>query len=181
MENGKCMKKGKVIFLNGVSSSGKTTLAWKIQDIATEPYYLISQDQFCETWPYHYWKANPEQIFNHTMHLMYQTIKMFAELGENLIVDHVLLNNEKLKSANNEGTLSDIKEQLSNLDVLYVHVTCPPEILRKREIDRGDRKIGNAESQLPYLDPQTGYDITVDTYKMTVDECAQDILSLVKP
>lgn len=87
------MKKGNIILLNGVSSSGKTTLAWKIQELAKQPYYLISQDQFCEMWPYPFWKEKPEQIFNHTMHMMYQTIKMLAEQGENLIVDHVLLNN----------------------------------------------------------------------------------------
>lgn len=174
------MEKGKIIFLNGVSSSGKTTLAWKIQDMAKEPYYLISQDQFCEMWPYSYWKENPEKIFNHTMHMMYRTIRMLAELRENIIIDHVLLSNEKLKSTNSEGTLSDLKNQLSEFNLLYVNVTCPIEILRKREIERGDREVGSAEKQIPFLDPQIGYDITVDTYQMKVDDCAHSILSLMK-
>jgi chloramphenicol 3-O-phosphotransferase len=42
------MEKGKIIFLNGVSSCGKTTLGWKLQELAKSHYYLISQDQFAE-------------------------------------------------------------------------------------------------------------------------------------
>lgn len=172
------MKKGKIILLNGVSSSGKTSLGWKIQDTAKTHYYLISQDQFCEMWPAPFWSQNPEKEFNHTMSMMYKTIEMFASLGENVVVDHVLLNNEKLKSDNGEGTLEDFKKHLDGYEVLYVHVTCQIEELRKREAERGDREIGNAEGQIPYIDPQSGYDITVDTSVDSLDECAKKILAL---
>lgn len=174
------MEKGKIIFLNGVSSSGKTTLGWKIQDLSKTHYYLISQDQFCEMWPAPFWTQNPEKEFNHTMSMMYKTIKMFASMGENVVVDHVLLNNEKLKSDNGEGTFQDFKKQLEGYKVLYVHVICPIEELKKRESERGDREIGNAEGQIPYLEPQEGYDITIDTSNASIDECASKILELVE-
>jgi len=38
------MSKGKVICLNGVSSSGKSTLAKSLQEKLNEPYYLMSED-----------------------------------------------------------------------------------------------------------------------------------------
>lgn len=174
------MERGKIILLNGVSSSGKTTLGWKIQDLAKKHYYLISQDQFCEMWPAPFWAENPAKEFNHTMSMMYKTIEMFASLGENIVVDHVLLNNEKLKSGNGEGTLQDFKKQLEGYEVLYVHVTCPVEELRRREVERGNRKIGNAEGQITYLEPQEGYDITVDTSIASLDECARKILTLLE-
>ena len=40
------MNKGKIICLNGVSSSGKSTLAKALQDKLKEPYYLMSEDTF---------------------------------------------------------------------------------------------------------------------------------------
>lgn len=174
------MEKGKIIFLNGVSSSGKTTLGWKIQDLSKTHYYLVSQDQFCEMWPAPFWIHNPEKEFNHTMSMMYKTIKMFASMGENVVVDHILLNNERLKSDNGEGTFQDFKKQLEGYEVLYVHVICPIEELRKREAERGDREIGNAEGQIPYLEPQEGYDITIDTSIASIDKCASKILELVE-
>ena len=172
--------KGTIILLNGVSSSGKTTLGWEIQNRAKSHYYLISQDQFCEMWPYSFWNKNHEKEFNHTMNMMYKTIGFFASMGENVVVDHVLLNNESLKSDNGEGTLEDFKEQLSGFRILYVHVTCPVEEIRKREAKRGDRGIGTGEIQLSCLSPQDGYDITVDTFINSTEECAQMILELVE-
>ena len=173
------MEKGKIIFLNGVSSSGKTTLGWKIQELAKEHYYLISQDQFCEMWPALFWRQNPEKEFNHTMSMMYKTIEMFASVGENIVVGHVLLSNERLKSDNGEGTLQDFQKKLEGYKVLYVHVTCSIEELRKREAERGDREIGNAEGQIQYLEPLMKYDITVDTTKASLNDCANAILRLI--
>lgn len=173
------MKKGKVIFLNGTSSSGKTTLAWKIQDIAKEPYYQISQDMFCEIWPGQYWSINPDRIFNHTMSLMYHTVRMFVEKGENVVLDHVLLCNEKLRSDNGEATLEEFEQIMTGIDVLYVKVECPIEELQRREKLRGDRDVGLAESQIKLLCPQEGYDLVIDTYREDTEVSAKRILELI--
>ncbi|MBR4879636.1 MAG: chemotaxis protein, partial [Clostridia bacterium] len=53
---------------------------------------------------------------------------------------------------------------------------CPVEILREREKARGDRCVGSAESSFTYLFPKDGYDIEVDTHKITADECAEKII-----
>ena len=37
---------GNIIFLNGCSSAGKTTLAIKLQQMLDEPYQHIALDQF---------------------------------------------------------------------------------------------------------------------------------------
>jgi chloramphenicol 3-O phosphotransferase len=63
--------------------------------------------------------------------------------------------------------------------VLFVRVTCPVEELRRREKERGDRGIGQGESQLTQLDPQDTYDITVDTHTSTKEECADKIIELL--
>lgn len=174
------MNKGNIIFLNGVSSAGKTSLALALQDCASTPYYTISQDSFCDMWPGKFWEEDPEKMFNHTISLMYKTIRMFSDLGNNVIVDHVLLNNERLHSENNEATLKDCIEQLGENPVLFVHVVCPVEELRRREMERGDRDIGNAESQLAYIDPQDTYDITVDTFHTPINECVKQIIEALE-
>ena len=45
------MNKGKVIVLNGVSSSGKTTLAKAMQEAFDEPYIRLSIDDFINMMP----------------------------------------------------------------------------------------------------------------------------------
>lgn len=174
------MKRGKVIFLNGVSSSGKTTLAWKIQDLAREPYYQIAQDMFCEMWPGEFWNRTPEKIFNHTMSLMYNTVRMFVDKGENVVLDHVLLCDEKLKSDNGEATLQEFREIMKGVEVLYVKVECPVEELQKREKLRENREVGLAESQIVLLNPQHGYDLVIDTYNEDTEISAKRILELIE-
>jgi len=62
---------------------------------------------------------------------------------------------------------------------LYVGVFCPLEELRRREKERGNREIGLAESQLDDMFPQDKYDITVDTFTNTAEECADKIIELL--
>ena len=42
------MEKGKIIILNGVSSSGKTTLAKKLQEKVFEAFFIITGDDYME-------------------------------------------------------------------------------------------------------------------------------------
>jgi len=45
------MEKGHIIFLNGTSSSGKTTIAKALQESLSEPYMRISVDDFIGKYP----------------------------------------------------------------------------------------------------------------------------------
>jgi len=51
--------------------------------------------------------------------------------------------------------------------------------LKRREKERGNRPIGNAEKMLSQLCPKDTYDITVDTFKNTKEECADMIIELL--
>ena len=53
--------------------------------------------------------------------------------------------------------------------VLFVKATCPLQELQRREIEKGDREIGNAEWQFPLLHPQNTYDITVNTFENVIN------------
>jgi len=97
---------------------------------------------------------------------MFYPIKAFSDIGVSTIIDDVL-------SKGDIVGLKEAVELLHDYPVLFVHVTCPLEELRRREKERGDRDIGQGESQLTDLNPQDTYDITVDTTK---DECVDEII-----
>jgi chloramphenicol 3-O-phosphotransferase len=52
------MEKGKIIFLNGVSSSGKTTLAKSLQERLPDLFYWIAVDIFIDMMPKKYFSID---------------------------------------------------------------------------------------------------------------------------
>ena len=165
--------KGKIIFLNGTSSAGKTTLAKALQEKLQEPYYFLSFDSIRGMIPDKYrrgdfgvdvaWKLffNAASWFNHS-------IKLFSDMGFNTVVEYTFEKSHK--------TLEECVELLHEYPVLFVHVTCPAEELRRREKERGDRQPGLAENLLKNLEPQDTYDITADTHNNSTEECADKII-----
>jgi len=168
------MQKGKIICLNGVSSAGKTTLARALQERLSEPYYWMSEDTFMEMAPKKFVADGSDKndtIWTQAYVNMYHVIKMYSEMGCNTVVDVVL---------DSDSFLHEIVEILHGNPVLFVHVTCPPEELSRREKVRGNREIGIAVAALPHLCPKDEiYDITVDTHLNTTEVCADKIISLL--
>ena len=171
------MQKGKIIFLNGVSSSGKTTLSKILQERFPDQFFLIPIDILNVISPQKdsrsydvRFKADPKPV----MSALFGCVKTFSDNGLNVIVDTVFVKNAHLALDNCLNVFPDC-----DYPVLLVHVTCPLEELRRREKERGDRKIGHGESLIPLLDPQDTYDITVDTFYETIDECADKIIELL--
>jgi len=168
------MDKGKIILLNGVSSSGKSTLGLALQDTLPEKYFLFSQDGFSETWPYKYWKEDGDGIYIETMKYMNQTIRMLAFSGVNIIIDHLFLDNGK-PNATGVVVLRDCIQNFWDLSVLFVRVDCDYDELDRRERWRGDRGVGTAERQLKELYPKHSYDMVINTSARSTIRCAEEI------
>lgn len=165
------MQRGKIIFLNGVSSSGKTTLAKTLQARLPEPYYWLSVDTFMDMTPEKHMSNDDDEVIK-TISAMYRTIKTFSDMGLNTVVDDVFSVSQEL--------LDECVEILHEYPVLFVHVTCPLEELQRREKERGDRTIGQAEEQLSVLLPlDNTYDVTVDTHNDAKEKCADKIIELL--
>ena len=160
------MEKGKIIILNGVSSSGKSTLSRVLQDKVSEAFFVITGDDFMEMLGRSKYVDISTEAYIQFYTAECQTAKALSDIGMNLIMDNVFLKDEKVG-------LKEWVELLHDYPVLFVHVTCPLEELRRREKERGNRDIGQGESQLTDLNPQDTYDITVDTTK---DECVDKII-----
>jgi len=161
------VKQGKVILLNGVSSSGKTTLAKKIQEQLEDKYYHIQQDIFCTMVHGKFYNKDYENTEDAAILAMYNFVLSLCENGENSIVDTVIMDCK-------EKWLRASVELLKDMPVTFVKVNCPLHELEKREIERGDRKVGLSRLQIDTMKFNT-YDVEVNTYEMPIDECVEKI------
>ena len=175
------MGKGKIILLNGVSSSGKTTLVKALQNRLEEPYFSLSSDmyqrdmipdKFTNYRGSHYRHETHLTLFLKSMSVFHHTIRLFSDMECHTVVDHIFLERHR--------TLEECVQLLHGYPVLFVHVTCPLEEIRRREKERGDRFIGQGEEQISLLCPQGTYDLAVDTCRNSPNECADRIIELLK-
>jgi chloramphenicol 3-O phosphotransferase len=171
------MINGHVIFLNGTSSSGKTTIARALQEKLRDPYMYISIDNYFHMYPD--WFLNPTSqagavvLAQRTPAIvsgLHRSVAALAQAGNNVIVDHLL---------RDKGSLEECVEKWVGFDVLFVGVKCPLKVAEQREKERGNRNIGTARSQFEHVHAHGVYDIEIDTSKLTVDECVTRIIALV--
>ena len=157
------MNKGKIIILNGVSSSGKTTLAKAIQNAFDELYVRLSIDDFVSMMPVKMVENELGNAFYTSQTILLQTIKTLSDAGTNVVVDNIMLTYFE--------TLKQYVECLHDYPVVLVKVVCPIQELRRRENERGDRTAGQGEQQINDLEPQDCYEISLDTFANTIEEC----------
>jgi chloramphenicol 3-O phosphotransferase len=155
-------------------------LAKTLQRKLTEPFYHLSVDGIFSIWPQKYIQSNPAQTVATTLTALNHTIKVYSDIGINVIADYVFLEGDgKGYTATGLDNLAECVALFHGHEVLFVHVTCPLDELRRREKERGDRPIGNAETMLSQLVPKDTYDITVDTFNNTKEACADMIIALL--
>jgi chloramphenicol 3-O phosphotransferase len=137
------MAPGKVIFLNGASSAGKTSLAKALQQILDEPYLHVALDTFFDMVPSRYVVGEEPWTITETVATMiagfHRAIAALAEAGNNVIVDQVLPEPPWLR---------ECAELLSDCQVVFVGVRCALAELERREAARGDRSPGLAQFQV---------------------------------
>ena len=157
-----------VILLNGPSSSGKSSLAKALEALinekTSESYEVVSIDDFMRTNPME--AIYEDDVYTISGDLCERALEILRT-GSGVIIDHVITS---------ERIFRQLKAMLHAYTLYTVHITCPLEVLRKREQMRGDRCAGSAESSAEYLFPKEGYDLTVDTGMISPSENARMIL-----
>ena len=186
---------GKIIFLNGCSSSGKTTLALKLQQLLPEPYQHIALDQFRDGLPSKVRGLNaPEntpgasglnvvpverngewvtqiQFGDHGEQIlkgMRRSIAIFSDLGANVIVDDLLFK---------RSYLDDYVAILDPNKVWFIGVMCSLDVVNAREATRPGRFPGTATSHYDQVHSHGEiYDLEVDTSTASPREVAEQII-----
>lgn len=164
------LDKGKIIFLNGTSSSGKSTLAIKLQEISEEIFYHVQLDTFCDMIHEKFFDSHFTGTEDLAATVMHNFILSLSDNCKNVIVDTVIENHH-------ESWLKESVLLLHRMPVTFVKVTCPLEELERRELQRGNRDIGLAKWQTSHMDFNDIYDLKVDTYKNSTEQCVKIILS----
>lgn len=169
MENGKDVT---IILLSGTSSAGKTTLAKALQNAMDAPYLHVPIDSFEDMIPGFDKFGEPgspqwQPIFNRVISGFHHSLAALAGTGSNLIVDHLLV-----QGVEPYNWLEECLDQITPFNAYLVGVHCPLEELRRREMARGDRGIGQAERQFHRVHQHGVYDLEVDTSLLSAEECA---------
>ena len=166
-----------IILLNGISSSGKTSIARVLQRTLDAPYFQDSIDAFEDMLPERYEEGGAfawETLFPGMLAGFHRSIAALAGAGNNLIVDHVMVHREGWAS-----TLGDCLTVLEPFPVYFVGVRCSLEEAKRREQARGDRYVGTAERQFPRVHHHNLYDIEVDTTDTSPEACAERIRDFI--
>jgi len=189
------MGAGNVIFLNGSSSAGKTTIAVMLQQLLAEPYQHIALDQFRDGMPGRYRGLNsPEgspgasglnvvptqregQLVTRiafgdhgeqVLRGMRRAVAAFAREGNHVIIDDLLFKPEYLE---------DYAVALEGLDAWLVGVRCSLDVVNQREGQRTGRFPGTATSHFHEVHAHGAeYDLEVDTSHTTPRACAELIV-----
>ncbi len=185
-------KKVNIIFLNGVGSVGKTSIAKAFQDISSSPYLHIGIDHFIVMLPNNYLpggnkasegidfiteqskngpitKVHCGDIGKKLFNSMRKAMVALAKDGFNLIIDEVILGDE----------FEEYKKLFKDYNFISVGVFAPLKVIEEREKHRKDRTWGLARWQYDIVHKNKHYDLEIDTSKSTPEQSAKQINNLL--
>jgi len=150
---------GKIIVINGPSSSGKTTLALAVQRQLDLPFIRFSFDLFLEHRAFpseqiQSGKFSWDQMRPSVFRGVHQCLPALATAGNNVIFDHII---------ETKAWLYELVVLLSELDVFFVGMHCSLPELERREIQRGDRRRGEARQDFQTVHRIPTYDLEINS------------------
>jgi chloramphenicol 3-O phosphotransferase len=162
---------GKIIFVNGASSSGKSTLCRALQANLDAPFWHYSIDHFRDTgvlpmqridrgdfaWP------DMREAFFEGFH---RCLPALAQAGNNLVVEHII---------ETKAWMTRLAHYLEPFDAFLVGLHCPLAVLDERERQRGDRHTGEARQDYALVHTFCTYDVEVDS-TLAVEDSVDAVL-----
>lgn len=146
-------QRGRIIFLNGTSSAGKSTLAAALRPKLDSQYCYYASDQLADA---RFRPLDPEsrsagrEAFFRGFH---RSIPAFASAGLDLLVEHIV---------EEQSWHDELRSLLAGFDTFWVGVHAPLAELVRRERMQGDRQLGEAAYHLK-THSFCKYDIEIDS------------------
>ena len=165
------MNKGRIIFLNGVTSSGKTSIVDALQEREDFFFYVVANDQFEQMVGDGYLRRDYWKYLSEVIIMMYHTAKLYSDMGKNVLIDGILVEREEIKPHYHQ-----LLEILRDNPLDVVEVYCPPDICRQRNLRRQDRRETQSDEQAERMAKDIRYSLRVDTSIQSPAECADIIL-----
>lgn len=174
---------GTVLILNGTSSAGKSTLLRAFQArMPDAPYLEAGLDKFLFMLPKPY--LNDPTLWHQVMEPtqsgpvgwsliqgMHRSMAALARAGNCVVADHVLID---------PRWVQDCAAVLAPLCAYLIGVRCPLDVVEQRERDRKDRTLGQARMQYDVVHAGKVYDLEVDTARSSPEDCADQVIALVR-
>lgn len=183
----------RIIYLNGPSSAGKTTIALALQGRLPAPALRLSLDNLIDAMPpqVNDWTGTGEAPGFSFRPLpgpdgatVYRVVAgpyglriapaframvvALARTGLDLIIDDI---------AFGAAQVADWRAALRDFPTFWVGVTASAEALSARERRRGDRLVGSASDQLARVHAGVAYDLLLDTTTMSPEAAADAIVA----
>ncbi len=171
-----------IIFLNGTSSSGKTSLLKALQRQLPDPFLDMGIDRFIWMLPSRYldrplWdevlgkasNSGPQGLLLFSG--MHHAIAATAQRGNNVIADHVFVE---------KAWAEECAALFAEMNAYLIGIHCPLDVLEQREKDRKDRTLGQAREQFTVIHKYVTYDLELDTSQVTTEECAAQVIERLK-
>lgn len=170
-------RRGRVILLNGASSSGKSSIGSVLPRVLVGPWFFFPVDALGamrSIEPDRTLDADEiDAILRRTRLGYHRAVAGLASVGNDAIMDYPL---------SEPWRLNDLLNVLDGYDVTLVDVHCDPDELDRRERARGDRPVGLARSQNVFRHEDR--DLVVDTTHTSAETCASaiaDRLAALRP
>jgi len=166
------MQRQPILFLNGTSSAGKTSLARAFQKLWHAPTLYASNDAFIFMFPEHVLQDNAirPKVLWPLLSTFNRPLPNLAACGFPMVVDYVLEAEEWVR---------ECVESLTGHEVLFIAVKCPLDELERRETARGDRQVGFARWQYDRVHRFGKYDFEIDTSANTPEQGAAQLKELL--
>lgn len=162
-------RKGRIILLNGASSSGKSSIGRALLPLLPDPWFLVPVDAVGAMRSTVHTRVLDDtevgEMLRRTRLGYHRAVAALASAGNDVIMDYPL---------SEQWRMEDLLETLEGYDVTLVEVRCSQKELDRRERSRGDRPIGLARSQTTVY-AHGEFDIAVDTTSTGPDACASAI------
>jgi chloramphenicol 3-O phosphotransferase len=185
---------GQVVLLNGVSSSGKSSISAELQEMLPTPFLRAGIDTFSPMIPERLVAFDPPaghpaelgmsvetcdgpsgpslvlhpgEVFYRLIRGMHRALAAMAREGNDIIFDDVIYDPAYFES---------YLEAFEGVSVWFVGVKIPLHVVEQRERQRGNRAIGHARGHFDLVHRHGPYDIEVDTEAYSDRECAEQII-----
>lgn len=165
------MDKGRIIFLNGVTSSGKTSIVEALQERDDIFFYVVANDLFQEMVGDKYLQQDYWKYLSEVIIMMYHTARLYSDMGKNVLIDGILVEHEQIKPH-----YQQMMQIMKGYPLDIVEVYCPLELCKQRNIQRGDRYESQSAEQAQLMAQDIRYSMKVDTSLYSPPECAEQIM-----
>lgn len=181
-----------ILYINGPSSVGKTTLIKALQEALDEPFLHLGIDRMIAMMPekMNNWEGESaplgfafQKSVDETGAVVQKVVigpfamkvvkahkelvRCLASLGHFVIIDDVSFGKEQV---------DQWKKALKDYRVLWIGLDAPLATLEARELQRNNRMLGSAREQKAKVHTDVTYDLFFDTSTTSLKDCVKAII-----